>query len=554
MEKVRTMFKSRARPSKEAAGAPPTTGTEVESESRPAGLVNTPVPRLTWRSLVMGVFVSMGGFLFGYDTGQISGILEMEDFKRRFGEPGPQGYSFSHVRAGLIVALLSVGTLIGALIAGPLADRVGRKWSICFWCGVLSAGIIVQITSPEPKWYQVAIGRWVTGLGVGSLSLLVPLYQGESAPRHIRGALVSTYQLFITLGIFIANCINYGTEARPDSSSWRIPMGVTFIWAAILGFGIVFFPDTPRYDYRHNRIDKAKRTMMRLNGVPENHEKLHEEFNEIRRQHEEDQLTKDQPWYQIFFAPTMRSRLLLGVTLQAFQQLTGANYFFYYGTFVFRGAGLSNSYITQMILGAVNFVATFIGLYNIEHFGRRKSLIAGALWMFVCFIIFASVGHFVLNRDDPSLTPGAGKVMVAFSCLFIVGFACTWGPMVWAIIAELYPSRYRATAMAMATASNWLWNFLLAFFTPFIVGEIDFLYGFVFAGCLMVAAALVYFGVIEGAGRTLEEIDLMYHLHVKPWKSSKYVIPPSFQRNGNSNGENGTSAPGSQNQPAELST
>ncbi|KAM5481249.1 hexose transporter hxt5 [Microsporum canis] len=540
MDKIRALVKGQPRQSKEAA-AP-------ERESHPAGMVNTPIPRLTWRSLVMGVFVSMGGFLFGYDTGQISGILEMQNFKKRFGEPGPEGYSFSNVRAGLIVALLSVGTLIGALIAGPLADRIGRKWSICIWCGILSAGIIVQITSPVPKWYQVAIGRWVTGLGVGSLSLLVPLYQGESAPRHIRGALVSTYQLFITLGIFIANCINYGTEARPDSSSWRIPMGVTFIWAAILGFGMIFFPDTPRYDYRHNRVEKAKRTMMKLNGVPENHEKLHEEFNEIQRQYEEDELTKDQPWYSIFFAPTMRSRLLLGIILQAFQQLTGANYFFYYGTFVFKGAGLSNSFITQMILGAVNFIATFIGLYNIEHFGRRKSLIAGALWMFVCFVIYASVGHFVLDRGNPSLTPGAGKVMVAFSCLFIVGFACTWGPMVWAIIAELYPSRYRATAMAMATASNWLWNFLLAFFTPFIVGDIDFLYGFVFAGCLILAASLVYFGVIEGAGRTLEEIDIMYHLRVKPWKSSKFVIPPSFQRGGDSNGGNEAARAGPESQ------
>ncbi|KAF3480870.1 monosaccharide transporter [Arthroderma uncinatum] len=504
---IRASHKSRPHASKEASGS--------DRESHAAGMVNTPIPRLTWRTLVMGIFVSMGGFLFGYDTGQISGILEMENFKERFGEQGPKGYSFSNVRAGLIVAL---------------------------------------ITSPYPKWYQVAIGRWVTGLGVGSLSLLVPLYQGESAPRHIRGALVSTYQLFITLGIFIANCINYGTEARRDPSSWRIPMGITFIWAAILGFGIVFFPDTPRYDYRHNRIDKAKRTMMRLNGVPENHEKLHEEFNEIKRQHEEDQLTKDQPWYAIFSAPTMRYRLLLGITLQAFQQLTGANYFFYYGTFVFRGAGLSNSFITQMILGAVNFLATFIGLYNIEHFGRRKSLIAGALWMFVCFLIFASVGHFVLDREDPSLTPAAGKVMVAFSCLFIVGFACTWGPMVWAIIAELYPSRYRATAMAMATASNWLWNFLLAFFTPFIVGDIDFLYGYVFAGCLLVAAAIVYFGVIEGSGRTLEEIDMMYHLHVKPWKSSKFVIPPSLQRDtpSDSNHENEVPAtvPNSQGQAA----
>ncbi|KAJ5490872.1 High-affinity fructose transporter ght6 [Penicillium diatomitis] len=505
----------------------------AEHEKGAHDVVDTPIPLLTWRSFLMGVFISMGGFLFGYDTGQISGFLEMKNFLQRFGEPNANGtYYFTNVRSGLIVALLSIGTLMGALVAGFVADRIGRKWSISLWSAIVCVGVTVQISSPVGKWYQVALGRWVAGLGVGGLSLLVPMYQAESGPRHIRGALISTYQLFITLGIFVANCINFGTEKKTSTASWRIPMGITYLWALILGIGMAFFPESPRYDYRHGKVDKAISTLSKIYGVPRNHRALHLEFDEIKQKYEEEVKNGQASWVQMFRAPTMARRVVIGVVLQALQQLTGANYFFYYGTTVFQGAGIQNSYVTQMILGGVNFGTTFLGLYLIEHFGRRRSLIAGALWMFVCFMIFASVGHFSLDRENPQNTKTAGVVMVVFACLFILGFASTWGPMVWAIIAELFPSQYRARGMSLCTASNWLWNFLLAFFTPFITSAIDFRYGYVFAGCLFLAAATVYFGVVEGQGRTLEEIDTMYLMNVKPWKSSKFEFPadPSVMR------------------------
>ncbi|EAW14999.1 sugar porter family MFS transporter [Aspergillus clavatus NRRL 1] len=487
--------------------------------------VDTHIPLLTWRSFLMGVFVSMGGFLFGYDTGQISGFLEMKNFLQRYGEQKADGtYYFSNVRAGLIVALLSIGTLMGALIAAPIADRLGRKWSVTIWALMVCVGITVQISSPSGHWWQVACGRWVAGLGVGALSLLVPMYQAETGPRHIRGALVSTYQLFITLGIFVANCINFGTESRTDTGSWRIPMGITYLWALILGIGISMFPETPRFDFRHGKVDRSLSTLSKMYGIPKHHRALRQELEEIRQKHEEEMARGKMSWIQLFRAPRMTYRIGVGVALQALQQLTGANYFFYYGTTVFKGAGIQNSYVTQMILGGVNFGTTFLGLYLIENFGRRKSLIAGALWMFVCFMVFASVGHFSLDREVPERTHSAGVVMVVFACLFILGFASTWGPMVWTIIAELYPSEFRARAMSLATASNWLWNFLLAFFTPFITSAIDFRYGYVFAGCLFLAATLVYFTVIEGKGRTLEEIDTMYVMKVPPWKSSKFVF------------------------------
>lgn len=171
---------------------------------------------------------------------------------------------------------------------------------------------------------------------------------------------------------------------------------------------------------------------------------------------------------------------------------------------------------------------TFIGLYLVEHYGRRRSLIVGSIWMTVCFIIFASVGHFVLDVQTPSNTPEAGIALIVMAALFILGYATTWGPMVWTLIAEIYPSKYRARGMALATASNWTWNFLIAFFTPFITSDIDFALGYVFAGCNLVGGLLVYFFVIEGQGRTLEEIDTMYLERVNPRTSAKWT-PPSAE-------------------------
>ncbi|KAI9712227.1 MAG: hypothetical protein M1812_006962 [Candelaria pacifica] len=499
-------------------------GDSLENEMEKGDYDDSPVQFLTWRSVVLGLLVSMGGFIFGYDTGQISGFLEMPDFLRRFGTNG----EFSDVRAGLITGLLSIGTLIGAIFSAPIADRIGRKWSIAFWSIIFCVGVIVQIAT-QNAWYQVAIGRLVAGFGVGALSVLVPMYQSESAPRQVRGALVSAYQLFITFGIFIAYCINYGTEAMENASSWQIVMGVGFIWAFILGFGILLLPESPRYAYRKGRVEEAKNTMTKNYGVPHNHRAVAEEIQEIKDKLAAEHSGGPQPWYAVFTGPRMAYRTLLGVALQALQQLTGANFFFYYGNTIFQATGLTNSYVTQMILGGVNFGMTFPGLYVVEHFGRRRALITGGLWCFMCFLVFASVGHFSLDQTTPQNTPKAGAAMIVFACLFIAGYAMTWGPIVWAIIGELYPSRYRAKAMALATSSNWILNFYISFCTPFITSAIDYRYGYVFAACNFLGAAVVYFFLLESQGRTLEEIDTMYILRIKPWESSKWVPPPRDQ-------------------------
>ena len=329
----------------------------------------------------------------------------------------------------------------------------------------------------------------------------------------------------ITFGILVGNLVVFGTESENDRTSWQIPMGIAFLWAFILAVGMVFFPETPRYDFNRGRIAQARRSLSLFYGVSQEHTANSNEIAQMESKAMAEKRGGSRHWTETFTGPSMTYRIILGATLQAFQQLTGANYFFYYGNTVFQSTGLDNAFVTQIILGSVNFVSTLFGLWLISTVSRRKCLIGGAAWMFVCFMVFASLGEFKLSRPDGTNDPAIGGAMIAFSCLFIAAFASTWGPLVWTVVSEMYPTRYRALCIGIATASNWIFTFLIAFFTPFITAGIGFAYGYVFGGCCFLAIFIVYFFVIESKGRSLEEIDTMYLLRVKPWASRTWVHP-----------------------------
>ncbi|KAL6239226.1 hypothetical protein BDW75DRAFT_227366 [Aspergillus navahoensis] len=526
---IKGLFKPKAEQQEHSQATTPSRSDSIAEKDN--GIIDdSPVKYLTWRSFILGVVVSMGGFIFGYSTGQISGFTTMADFKMRFAERQANGeYVFSNVRNGLIVGLLCIGTMIGALVAAPIADRIGRKLSMSFWSIVHIVGIIIQIAT-DSNWVQIAMGRWVAGLGVGALSSVVPMYQSEAAPRQVRGAMISAFQLFVAFGIFISYIINYGTESIKSTASWRITMGVGFAWPLILGLGALFLPESPRYAYRLGRIDEARKVMSKLYGVDVNHRVVVQEMKDMKDKLEEERAAGDAPWHDVVTGPRMLYRTLLGIALQSLQQLSGANFIFYYGNSIFTSTGLNNSYVTQIILGAVNFGMTLPGLYIVEHFGRRASLMVGGAWMAICFYIWASVGNSALDLDNPQNTPKAGSAMIVFTCFFIAGFATTWGPIVWSICSEMYPNRSRATSIGIATCANWTWNFLISFFTPFISSSIHFAYGYVFASCCVVGVLVVFFFVNETQGRTLEEVDTMYVLHVIPWKSASWVPDESIVR------------------------
>jgi len=484
-----------------------------------------------YMAIALAVVASMGGFIFGYDTGQISDILIMPNFLLRFGKcttPGDASTcAFSDVREGLIVGLLSIGTLFGALIGAPTADFLGRRYAMCAECLIFSVGVIIQISS-EHVWQQFAVGRLVSGLGIGALSAAVPMYQAETAPSQIRGTLTATYQLFITFGILVAYCISIGARDLNGASSWRTVVGISFVWPAILGFGILFMPESPRWLTARGRYDEARLSLASSRGVPRNevedHFIINREIEEMREAVEYEKSVKA-GWVDCFtFERKQLYRTCLVATLQMFQQLTGANYFFYYGASVFKSVGISDSYITQIILGAVNFGCTFGGLYIMETFGRRRPLIAGGIWQAIWLFVFAAAG----TAKDPSSDKSIGKLMIVSACLFILGYAMTWAPGIWILVGETFPTRTRAKQAALATASNWLWNFLLAFFTPFIVKSIQFRYGFVFAACNLTGAVIVYFFLYESSDLSLESVDMMYSdPYCKPWTSGAWA-PPGF--------------------------
>lgn len=285
----------------------------------------------------------------------------------------------------------------------------------------------------------------------------------------------------------------------------------------------MFMPESPRFAFRRGREDEARKTMASLikNGDPHGPE-VDKMIFEIREQQEAENAGGDHPWHECFTGPRMMYRTLLGMVLQAGQQLTGANFFFYYGTTIFKSTGIENSYITSIILGTVNVVATIAGLWIVKNCGRRISLMVGAAVMCGCFLIYSFVGQYALSTTDPLSTPAAGSVLIVFTCIFIVAFATTWGPLVWTITGEMYPARYRAPCVALATASNWLLNFLISFFTTFITDAINYFYGLVFAGCTFALFWIVYFFLIETKDRSMEEVDSMYISGVAPRKSASW--------------------------------
>ncbi|KAJ8581299.1 general substrate transporter [Rhizopogon salebrosus TDB-379] len=475
-----------------------------------------------WVAIMLALVASMGGFIFGYDTGQISDVLLMDDFLLRFATCSTPGdvstCRFSNVREGLIVAILSIGTLCGALLGAPIADLLGRRYAMSVDCLVFIIGIFVQICSGH-VWQQFSVGRFISGLGVGALSVTVPMYQAETAPRQIRGTLIATYQLFITFGILVAYCVSIITRNVGGSASWRIVVGFSILWAMVLGTGILFMPESPRWLAVRGRMDKALESLAHTHGISKEEATclpvVAEEIAEITFyvRHEENR----SGWIDCFrLQDKTLYRTLLGMSLQSLQQLSGANYFFYYGATVFKSVGLSDPFMTQFILGAVNFFCTFGGMYVLEKFGRRRPLIIGGIWQSTWLFIFAYAG----TMADPTSENSIGKLMIVSACMFVWGFSMTWGPGIWIIVGEIFPTRTRAKQGSLSTAANWVWNFLLAFFTPFISSAIHYRYGYVPAACNLVGVVVVYFFLYESSHISLENVDNMYtDPNCKPWTS-----------------------------------
>ncbi len=272
------------------------------------------------------------------------------------------------------------------------------------------------------------------------ISALVPLYQSETAPKWIRGVIVGSYQLAITIGLLLASIVNNATHDRADTGSYRIPIAVQFAWAIILISGMLILPETPRHMIKKENPTAAARSLAILRRLPETDPSIVDELAEIQANHDYE-LSLGKSSYLDCFKGNLLKRLLTGCCLQALQQLTGINFIFYYGTQFFLNSGFQNSFVISLITNCVNTASTFPGLYAIDKWGRRPVLFWGAVGMCVSQFLVAILGTTTTTQDDLGniivLNLSAQKAAIAFICIYIFFFAASWGPIAWYVY--LYP-------------------------------------------------------------------------------------------------------------------
>lgn len=506
----------------------------VSSGTHDVNRIEAPI---TFKAYMTCVFAAFGGILYGYDSGYISGVLGMAYFREHFGyavpvsDESPSGFAISTSDKSLITSILSAGTFFGALFAGWLADAIGRRLSIVVACALFILGVILQTASSETG--LLIGGRVVAGFAVGIISSTVILYMSEIAPKKIRGAIVSGYQFAITIGIFLASIVDYATQNRTDSGSYRIPIAIQFAWALILGGGLIVLPESPRYFIKKGKPEAAVDALVRIRGQPATSDYILAELAEIQANFEYESSVGGVSWADCFkggFKPSSNlRRVLLGVFLQMFQQLTGVNFIFYYGTTFFQQSGIQNPFIINVATSVVNVGTTPLSWWTIERFGRRPLLIYGAALMLICQFIVAAVGTALPGSDV------ASKSLIAFICIYIFGFATTWGPAAWVVIGEIFPLTIRSKGVALSTASNWLWNFVLGYVTPYMVdedqGNLKAKVFFVWGSCCTACLAFAFFMVPETKGLSLEQVDRMLE-ETTPATSAKWRPHETFAGHG----------------------
>jgi len=366
---------------------------------------------VTVRAYLMCAFAAFGGIFFGYDTGWMGSVQGMHYFITQYTglpDPGPgasdavkKAFSLASWQKSLTTSILSAGTFFGAIIAGDVADFIGRRLTIIGGCLIFTIGCICETASTGIA--LMCVGRVIAGLGVGFISAIIILYMSEIAPRKVRGALVSGYQFAITIGILLASCVTYATQNRNNTGSYRIPIAIQFLWALILAIGLFFLPDSPRYFVKRGNIEKAAHALSRVRGQPADSQFVQEELAEIIANHEYELQVVPQGSYFSSWANCFKGslwkgssnlrRTILGTSLQMMQQWTGVNFIFYFGTTFFQELGtISNPFLINLITTLVNVCSTPISFYIIERFGRRTILIWGAAGMVICQFIVAIAG------------------------------------------------------------------------------------------------------------------------------------------------------------------
>ena len=433
---------------------------------------------------------ALGGLLFGYDVGVISGAILFIK----------QEFSLSPTMEEIVVSSVLLGSLAGAAIGGVLADRLGRRkllivTAIVFGCGAIGAAL-------APGTATLVTARLVAGMAIGIASFVAPLYISEISPVAIRGKLVSINQVALTCGIVISYLIDY---AFAGSQAWRWMFAMAVVPAVAFGTGLMFIPNSPRWLVARGHTDQARAVLKEIRSPDE----VESELGQIGQSVSQQKGT----WSELL-SPLLRSAMIVGVGLAIAQQVTGINTVIYYAPTILKFAGMSSApaaILASVGVGVVNVLLTLVAMQLIDRVGRRPLLLVSLAGMAVSLFVLG------LAFSLPQFSSSLAWIAIGSLMVYVGSFAVGLGPVFWLILSEIYPLGIRGRAMSVGTIANWGANLIVALsfltLTQVLGKPVTFwLYG----GVTIAAWLFAFFLVPETKGKTLEQIEAHFRAGKHP--------------------------------------
>jgi len=462
--------------------------------------------KLQRRAIGLAVSAAVGGFLFGFDSSVINGAVSA--IQGRF--------ELSETLIGFAVASALLGCALGAYLAGRIADRIGRRWTmiigaVLFLVSAFGSGFAFSV-------WDLTIWRVVGGLGIGIASVVAPAYIAEISPKLLRGRLASLQQLAITLGIFTAllsDAVLAGLAGKASEElwlgleAWRWMLLVCAIPAVVYGVLAYRLPESPRFLVEKGRKDEAQEILASV----WKQEDIDRASRDLERQIEEDRVAKR--------TGTLRGGkfglqgiVWIGIILSVFQQFVGINVIFYYSTTLWQAVGFkeSESLVTSVITAVTNVAVTFIAIALVDRIGRRPILLTGSLAMAVSLGVMAVCFSQASTTaaGDVSLPQPFGVIAIIAANVFVVGFGASWGPLVWVLLGEIFPNRIRAKALGVAAMAQWIANFVITVSFPALSAfSLPFTYG-MYAAFAALSFVFVLTKIPETNGMSLEEAETLF--------------------------------------------
>ncbi|EPE30673.1 MFS general substrate transporter [Glarea lozoyensis ATCC 20868] len=453
---------------------------------------------------LVGVFASMGSVLFGYDLGVIAEVIASETFVSFFNKPTP-------TQTGIVVSFFTGGAFCGAGLAGPCGDKLGRRWTIVIGCIIYLIGGAFQTGAANISYLMA--GRWLAGLGVGFLVMIIPLYQAEIAHPSIRGTITALQQFMLGIGAFVAGWVSYGTYVgiKDSTAQWRVPLAIQLIPAIVLGALIFLFPESPRWLMDNGKPEEGLKTLARLHSNGDvNDPWVQAEFDQIQASITHEHENEAKSYLELFTDRSCFRRLLIACALQASVQMTGVSAIQYYSVKIYGQIGIdgANALKYQAINNIIGLLGEGACVVFIDRLGRRRPLISGNLFNMVCFlvacILIAQFPPGVANNKAASW----GFIICTWAYNF--SFSATCGPLSWIIPAEIFDTKTRSKGVSIATMVSFAFNTMIGQITDVAMTNLGYRYYFLFIICNFTNALFFYLLLPETKNLPLEEMNYLF--------------------------------------------